>query len=224
MLTDTPPTRFGNDRRLTRAQVIEHKLALLQEYARREPTLAIVAEVGDGSIGGFQVSRISNDEFDFYELCVAPRYRRGLLATRLLRTNLERLLKLRPQAERIITHIYDDNETSIRFFTRLGFTATGESEHWYHGWFDLPEEHDMQQKIVEFISNTLLVEFDENVTLDSDLFELGAVDSYGYVELIAFLEGEFGIQISDEELYSNSLTSVSQMVALVESKQTKRAA
>jgi acyl carrier protein len=68
-------------------------------------------------------------------------------------------------------------------------------------------------KIKSFLTQRLLVEFGGDVTDDSDLFQLGLIDSYAYIELIRFLESEFSLKISDEELLSNVMVSVSSMIA-----------
>lgn len=51
------------------------------------------------------------------------------------------------------------------------------------------------------------------------LLERGVVDSTGVLELIRFLEEEFGIEISDAEAVPANLDSVERLVAFVASKQ-----
>jgi acyl carrier protein len=41
-----------------------------------------------------------------------------------------------------------------------------------------------------------------------DLFEGGYVDSIGLVELLEFIESEFGVQISDEDLLSDEFATL----------------
>jgi acyl carrier protein len=43
---------------------------------------------------------------------------------------------------------------------------------------------------------------------DTDLFEGGYVDSVGLVELLAFLEEEFGVEIPDEVLVSEEFATI----------------
>ncbi len=45
-----------------------------------------------------------------------------------------------------------------------------------------------------------------------DLFKLGIIDSFGYVQLIRFLEDEFQFQFSEEEMLSNLLVSFESIV------------
>ena len=77
---------------------------------------------------------------------------------------------------------------------------------------------DIEQDIRRFLEKTLLVEFGDKVTSSSDLFQLGYIDSYGYIELIKHLEKTYSIEISNEELLSGVLVSVSELVELVEDR------
>ncbi|MDN3720439.1 hypothetical protein QW131_17405 [Roseibium salinum] len=43
-------------------------------------------------------------------------------------------------------------------------------------------------KIRDFIEDQFLIEFDETFPETSDLFKEGVVDSFGYIQLIRFLE------------------------------------
>ena len=43
---------------------------------------------------------------------------------------------------------------------------------------------------------------------DSDLFDSGYVDSMGLVELLGFLEGQFGVEISDDLLLSDEFVTI----------------
>ena len=44
------------------------------------------------------------------------------------------------------------------------------------------------------------------------------VDSYGLVEMVSFIESQFGVSFSDEELLSPSLASVDGIAAMVSAK------
>jgi acyl carrier protein len=43
---------------------------------------------------------------------------------------------------------------------------------------------------------------------DSDLFDSGYVDSLGLMELLGFLEGQFGVEISDDVLLSDEFATI----------------
>jgi methoxymalonate biosynthesis acyl carrier protein len=64
-------------------------------------------------------------------------------------------------------------------------------------------------RIREFIKSNLTV-FDEGVSFgdDDNIFELGLVDSLFAVQLVLFIEGEFGVDILDSELYIDNFDSV----------------
>ena len=55
------------------------------------------------------------------------------------------------------------------------------------------------------------------------LLDRGVVDSTGVLELVAFLEQEFAIQISDDEIVPEHLDSIASIVQFVERKQTRAA-
>jgi acyl carrier protein len=70
----------------------------------------------------------------------------------------------------------------------------------------------MKEKIKQFLEETFLFEFNDEITETSDLFKLGVIDSFGYIRLIRYLEREFNITFSEEDMLSNVLVSVSNIV------------
>ncbi|WP_437624446.1 phosphopantetheine-binding protein [Sorangium sp. So ce1151] len=68
------------------------------------------------------------------------------------------------------------------------------------------------------MQNAFLFTFNEEINESTDLFKAGIVDSFGYVQLITFLQKNFQITFSNNELLSNVLTSLSAIVATVEAK------
>ncbi|HNB24353.1 MAG TPA: acyl carrier protein [Candidatus Melainabacteria bacterium] len=77
---------------------------------------------------------------------------------------------------------------------------------------------DTQVKIKQYLTSNSLAEFDAGVTEDSDLFKEGFIDSYGYIELVKYLEKEFRIRFSDDELVSNQLNTLNNITSMVQSK------
>lgn len=68
---------------------------------------------------------------------------------------------------------------------------------------------DIAGRIETFVRENYAVDdtdphFDRGV----DLFEAGYVDSVGLVELLAFIEEEFGIDVPDEQLASDEFTTI----------------
>jgi acyl carrier protein len=83
----------------------------------------------------------------------------------------------------------------------------------------------MQQQIRQFILTSFLFSTDDSLLGDDDsLLEKGIMDSTGVLELVAFLETQFGIKIADEELVPENLDSVSRVVQFVGRKQQAAAA
>lgn len=79
----------------------------------------------------------------------------------------------------------------------------------------------MDDKIRQYLAETLLIEFaddDSGVREDANLFESGLIDSFAFVQLVAFLEKEFDIKISDDEVLSDSLSSFAKIRSFVEAK------
>lgn len=49
--------------------------------------------------------------------------------------------------------------------------------------------------------------------------ENGVLDSMNVIELVAFLERQFGVQVADHEIIPDNFDSISKMAAFVRSKQ-----
>ena len=78
----------------------------------------------------------------------------------------------------------------------------------------------MQQQIRRFILTSFMFSDDESkLKNDDSLLEQGVMDSTGVLELVAFLESEFGIKIADEDLLPENLDSVDRIASFVARKQ-----
>ena len=60
------------------------------------------------------------------------------------------------------------------------------------------------------------------IPLNANLFESGYVDSVGAVELLLFIEETFGVQIEDQELFSDEFTHLQGMARLVWRKMSRQ--
>ncbi|QGZ36666.1 phosphopantetheine-binding protein [Stappia indica] len=78
-------------------------------------------------------------------------------------------------------------------------------------------------KIRDFIEEQFLIEFDDSFPEDSDLFKEGVMDSFGYVQLIRFLEQEFDIRFTEQEMTGDVLVSLVQIRETVGRKVADRA-
>ena len=76
-----------------------------------------------------------------------------------------------------------------------------------------------ENKIRSYILENYLFTNDESALNSSDSFlEKGILDSTGILEVIYFLEEEFGIKIDDEEMIPENLDSVSNICAFIDRK------
>jgi len=78
----------------------------------------------------------------------------------------------------------------------------------------------MKQQIREFLKKNRAVPGDSEFNDEESLLESGVIDSMTMVDLIAFLEGEFGITAEDDDMTPENFDSVNAIVAYVQSKQS----
>jgi len=67
-------------------------------------------------------------------------------------------------------------------------------------------------------SNLNIFNSDVQFSDDDNIFRKGFVDSLFAVQLIAYLEAEFGIKVANKDLDINNFSSVNKMVSFVERK------
>lgn len=78
----------------------------------------------------------------------------------------------------------------------------------------------VEQKIRDYILDNYLFTDDQSALANEDSFlDKGIIDSTGIMEVIFFLEEEFGIQVQDEEMVPENLDSVKNIVSYIERKQ-----
>jgi acyl carrier protein len=82
----------------------------------------------------------------------------------------------------------------------------------------------VQHRIRDYIKENILFgdgdKLDENVSFQ----ESGILDSTGFLELITFVEEQFGVDIADDELVPEHFDTVGKMSAFVEQKLASKAA
>lgn len=75
------------------------------------------------------------------------------------------------------------------------------------------------ERIREFVTHNLAIFEDEALFKDDDnIFELGFVDSLFALELVSFVEKEFGVEVRDEDLNLSNFSSVNAIDALLRRK------
>lgn len=84
---------------------------------------------------------------------------------------------------------------------------------------------DIAREIREFIADNFLFREDRSDVSDSEsLLDAGLVDSTGILELVAFLEQHFNIQMADADIVPENLDSVQAITAYVTRKVRETAA
>ncbi len=74
----------------------------------------------------------------------------------------------------------------------------------------------VEQEIRKFIVDNLLFgEEDHALDGDDSFLERGIIDSTGVLELVAFVEGKFGIKVKDAELIPDNLDTVNNLVRFI---------
>lgn len=78
----------------------------------------------------------------------------------------------------------------------------------------------MERQLIEIVASVLeLSEMDvESITEDTDFCELG-LDSMTCVEVVVCLEEEFGITVEEEDLLVENMSSIANLIKLVEKYQ-----
>lgn len=79
----------------------------------------------------------------------------------------------------------------------------------------------MREKVRNFIfENFLFGGTDAELKDDDSFLEQGIIDSTGMLELVAFIDENFGITVEDEELVPENLDSINVLVEFISRKKT----
>lgn len=77
----------------------------------------------------------------------------------------------------------------------------------------------IQQELRQFVVDNFLFGQDEGrLAADTSFMEGGIVDSTGVLELVGFVEEQYGIKIEDEELTPENLDSLERLSRFISSK------
>jgi acyl carrier protein len=74
--------------------------------------------------------------------------------------------------------------------------------------------------IRSFITSNFYVADPASLGDEASLLDGGIIDSTGVLEVVAFLESNFEIQVKDEEMLPENLDSIGKIARYVERKQT----
>ena len=76
----------------------------------------------------------------------------------------------------------------------------------------------VQERVKQFIVENFYVSEPAELAAETSLITAGYVDSTGMLELMAFLESEFGIRIDDREATPENLETLARIEAFVSRK------
>jgi len=83
----------------------------------------------------------------------------------------------------------------------------------------------LESAIRRFVVDTFLFGKGGETLGDQDsLLDRGIIDSTGVLELVAFIEGDFGITVDDDDLVPANLDSIAGVAAFVRGKQSAQGA
>ncbi len=68
------------------------------------------------------------------------------------------------------------------------------------------------------VDNFLFGQGGDNITVDASLMDNGIVDSTGVLELVAFLEETWSIEVEDEELVPENLDTLGNLTRFIQRK------
>ena len=77
---------------------------------------------------------------------------------------------------------------------------------------------DVREKVLGFITRNFYVADPAALGDDTSFLDSGIIDSTGVLEVVAFLETEFGIQVEDEEMLPQNLDNIGAMTAFIARK------
>jgi acyl carrier protein len=79
----------------------------------------------------------------------------------------------------------------------------------------------IESRLRQYVLENFLFTDDPGALNNSDSFlEKGIVDSTGILEVILFMEEDFGLSVSDDEMIPENLDSIDNLVAFVRRKQS----
>lgn len=77
---------------------------------------------------------------------------------------------------------------------------------------------EIEARIRQFILQNLYFSQDNSLTDEASFLETGVVDSMGVMELVAFVESEYGLQVAPQEIVVENFDSIAKLGAFVRKK------
>ena len=82
------------------------------------------------------------------------------------------------------------------------------------------DRNNVREEVRNFLENSFFFEFDDQICSNTNLLEAGVMDSFGFVQMIQFLELSHGIKFADDDYASPKLTNLDGIVEVVKSRQS----
>jgi acyl carrier protein len=82
----------------------------------------------------------------------------------------------------------------------------------------VPKTATLVQQLRTFVIENFLFGGQDALTDEQSFLETGLIDSTGVLQLVAFLEQSYGIEISDDELIPENLDSIRNISAFLRTK------
>jgi acyl carrier protein len=79
---------------------------------------------------------------------------------------------------------------------------------------------EIAHKVRNFITSNFYVADAAKLGDETSLLDSGVIDSTGVLEVISFIEGEFGLEVADEEMRPDNLDSIARIVHFIEQKKS----
>lgn len=77
----------------------------------------------------------------------------------------------------------------------------------------------IQSEIRNFVAeNFLFGEDPESLQNDDSFLETGIIDSTGVLELVAFIEDHYDVEVDDDELVPENLDSINRLIDFIDAK------
>jgi acyl carrier protein len=77
---------------------------------------------------------------------------------------------------------------------------------------------EIKHKVKNFVVDNFLFGNADGLDDDTSFLEAGILDSTGVMEVVAFLEQQFGVRVDDDELTPENLDSIASIEAFVSRK------
>lgn len=81
----------------------------------------------------------------------------------------------------------------------------------------------LNERIRNFIVEKFPLARKRGINFQDNLLESGILDSLGILDLVAFVEQNFGIVLTDEELVPEHFQSIDRLAAFIQTKSTSEA-